>query len=442
MRMADFSGEPETEPGELELTARLARDLIRIDSSNFGEGRSHGETEAAEYVAAELRALGLQAKLYNAAPSRTSVFARVPGKNHAKPALVVHGHLDVVPAEPADWSVDPFGGVIRDGCLWGRGAVDMKNMDAMILAAIGDILRSGELPERELIVGFFSDEESGGAFGSGYLVEHHPEIFAGATEAISEVGGYSITVAGKRGYLLQTGEKTLLWIKLVASGTAAHGSRVVGDNAVLKLAEAVAKIGVKRWPIELTPTTWALIEQLAGLLGKSANDPDAILDAMGHAEGFLRSSFRTTSNPTGLSAGYKHNVIPERAEARIDVRTLPGQEDRVLAEIQELVGAEIAIEIVTSDVGLENPIQAPILDQMRASLLSADPGAFIAPYLLGGGTDNKALSRLGIRGYGFAPLQLPAEMDFAAMFHGVDERVPLDALSFGRRVLGDFLRNY
>ncbi|RZS58902.1 acetylornithine deacetylase/succinyl-diaminopimelate desuccinylase-like protein [Microcella putealis] len=433
-------------------TARIARDLIRFDTTNWGEGRSRGETEAAEYVGAILESLGLDIEYVDAAERRTSVIARVEGSyanpvdtsRAERPGLVVHGHLDVVPADPANWSVDPFGGEIRDGLLWGRGAVDMKNMDAMMLTALTEILSSGRQPNRDLTVAFFSDEENGGTFGSHHLVTHRPELFAGATEAISEVGGYSVEIGGKRAYLLQTGEKALVWIRLRARGTAAHGSRDIPNNAVTKLAEAVVTLGREQWPLHLTDTTRQLLAEIARLLDADPEQtgPDELLLRTGTAAGFLTATLRTTSNPTLLSAGYKHNVIPDTAEALIDIRTLPGEEEGVLARVRELIGDEIELEIVTQDVGLENPFEGPIVDAMVGTLLAHDPEAQVLPYLLSGGTDNKALSELGITGYGFAPLKLTPELDFPAMFHGVDERVPLDALDFGHRALTDFLLNY
>lgn len=421
---------------------RLAQDLIRIDTSNYGGGNAKGEREAAEYVGAYLEGLGLRTEYYEPVPRRTNVSARVPGRDARKPALVVHGHLDVVPAVADDWSVDPFAGEVRDGMLWGRGAVDMKNMNAMILTSVADLLRAGEQPERDLVLSFFADEENGGVEGSALVVRDRPEWFAGATEAISEVGGYSITVDDRRAYLLQVGEKALIWIRLVAKGRAGHGSRLHEDNAVVKLAEAVAAIGRTRWPIRLTPTTTALLQNLSDLTGRSVDDPDALAAASGPAEAFLRSTFRTTTNPTALTAGYKHNVIPERAEALIDVRVLPGTEDDVLAELQQIVGEDIEIETVVRDIGMETPFEGDLVDAMVASLGRHDPGVPVVPYLLGAGTDNKALTTLGITGYGFAPLRLPADLDFTGMFHGVDERVPVESLVFGQQVLTDLLRTY
>jgi acetylornithine deacetylase/succinyl-diaminopimelate desuccinylase-like protein len=419
--------------------ARVARDLIRIDTSNYGGGKSNGEREAAEYVGDHLMSLGLKPEFYEPIPRRTNVMARVPGSNPDRPALVVHGHLDVVPAVAADWSVDPFEGVVRDGMLWGRGAVDMKNMNAMILTAVGDLLRAGKQPERDLILAFFADEENGGVEGSALVVRDRPEWFAGATEAISEVGGYSITVDDHRAYLLQVGEKALIWLRLVAKGRAGHGSRYHEENAITRLSEAVAAIGRTRWPIRLTPTTQALLQGLSDLTGRPVDDPDALAAAAGPAEAFLRSTFRTTANPTMLTAGYKHNVIPETAEALIDVRVIPGTEDDVLAELQRIVGDGIRIETVVRDIGMETPFAGDLVDAMVASLGRHDPGVPVIPYLLGAGTDNKALASIGITGYGFAPLRLPADLDFTGMFHGVDERVPVESLVFGQRVLTDLL---
>jgi len=421
---------------------RVARDLIRFDTSNWGGGNAEGEREAAQYVGAYLESLGLAPEYYEPIPRRTNVMARVRGRNPEKPALVLHGHLDVVPAIPEDWSVDPFAGEIRDGMLWGRGSVDMKDMDAMILTSVAEILRSGEQPKRDLILVFFADEENGGIEGSHLVVTEHPEWFEGATEAISEVGGYSITVGDRRAYLLQVGEKALIWIRLRARGRAGHGSRVHPENAVTRVAEAVAALGRAEWPVRLTATSETMLAGLQDLAGPVDGDPDALAMSTGPAAGFIKSTLRTTTNPTALTAGYKHNVIPDVAEALIDVRTLPGTEEETLVEIRRIVGDDVEIEIVVRDIGLEVPFEGELVEAMVAALGRADPGVPVIPYLMGGGTDNKALGVLGIAGYGFAPLRLPADLDFTGMFHGVDERVPLDALVFGQRVLTDLLRTY
>ena len=434
----------DTNDAPLSETARIARDLIRFDTTNRGGGDAEPERPAAEYVAAYLRELGLEPEIFESLPGRASVVARIPGTQPELPALVLHGHLDVVPADPANWTVDPFAGEIRDGMLWGRGAVDMKDMDAMILTASAAILRAGERPRRDVVLAFFADEENGGVYGSHHLVEHHPELFAGAGTAISEVGGYSIDVEGTRAYLIQTGEKSLDWIRLRARGTAAHGSRVWHDNAITKLAAGIARLGAHEWPLRLCDTTRELVDAIAGILGEDPREvsPEELVLRLGKGGGFIHASLRNTSNPTVLTAGYKHNVIPDTAEALVDVRALPGEQESVLDEVRRIVGPDIEVEILHSDIGLEVPFAGELVDAMAASLRREDPEAQVLPYLLSGGTDNKALSRLGIVGYGFAPLRLPADLDFPGMFHGVDERVPLDALDFGHRVLVDLLRTY
>lgn len=434
------------ESSELQIsdTVSLASKLIQFDTTNYGSGKAKGEQEIAAFVAQYLHNLGLHPQIIESSPRRANVIARVPGKERDLDALVVHGHLDVVPAVREQWSVDPFAGLVRDGMLWGRGAVDMKNMCAMILTSVAEILRSGGAPRRDLILAFFADEEDGGEFGSGYMVQHHADLFAGASTAISEVGGYSIDLDGQRAYLIQTGEKAMEWIRLRARGTAAHGSRVWHDNAVTKLAEAVAALGTHEWPVVLCDTTEQLLSKIAEIYGEDPKqvDPETLLLRTGSAGGFISASLRTTTNPTALNAGYKHNVIPESAEALIDIRCLPADQETVLLIVQEIVGEHIEIEVVHSDIGMEVPFAAEIVDQMTSSLHKYDPEARVLPYLLSGGTDNKALSKIGITGYGFSPLQLPANFDFPGMFHGVDERVPVSAIDFGQKVLHDFLVNY
>ncbi|KAE8764695.1 M20/M25/M40 family metallo-hydrolase [Georgenia thermotolerans] len=423
----------------------ICQDLIRIDTSNYGDGSGPGERAAAEHVMGLLTEVGWDPELVESAPGRASVLLRIPGTDPDRGALVVHGHTDVVPAEAADWSVDPFAGEIRDGMVWGRGAVDMKDMDAMILALVRDMGRTGWRPARDLVVAFLADEEAGGHFGAHWLVDHRPEVFDGATEAISEVGGYSVEVDGRRVYLLQTAEKGLAWLRLLAEGTAGHGSQVNEDNAVTRLAGAIHRIGAHSWPMHLTGTVRQLLTGVAELTGTTFDpeDPEGIarlVDALGPAKKFVGATLRTGANPTQLNAGYKANVIPGAATGAVDLRPVPGEEDQARAMIAELAGPGVRIEALHEDAGIEAPFEGHLVDAMVAAIDAFDPGAQVLPYMLSAGTDNKALGRLGITGYGFVPLRLPADMDFPGMFHGVDERVPVDALQFGTRVLERLLR--
>lgn len=433
-------------PGLAEAEAvRICRELIRIDSSNYGDNATGPkERAAAEYVATELSNAGYDPVLEESDTGRANVFVRIEGEDSSRPALVVHGHTDVVPADASEWKMDPFGGEEMDGLIWGRGAVDMKDMDAMILAVLADLKRTGRKPARDLCVAFFADEEAGGRYGAHWSVDHHPEWFEGATEAISEVGGFSVDIDGRRTYLLQTAEKGIAWLRLVADGVAQHGSQVSVDNAVVSLAQAVARIGAHSWRRDLTPTVRALLDGVADLTGLtwSEEDPvsiDALVAALGSTSKFVGATLSTTANPTQLDAGYKANVVPGQASAVVDMRYLPGRRDEAMTTLRELAGPGIRIEPIVEDIGLEVPFSGGLVDAMIGAIDAEDPGAAVLPYMLSGGTDNKALSRLGITGYGFAPLRLPAELDFAGMFHGVDERVPVDAVQFGTRVLARLL---
>ncbi|WP_298324209.1 M20/M25/M40 family metallo-hydrolase [Haloactinopolyspora sp.] len=421
----------------------LCRDLLRIDTSNFGDDSGPGERPAAEYVAEKLTEVGLETTVFESAPGRTSVVARMDGADPSRSdALLIHGHLDVVPADAAEWTHDPFSGEIVDGCLWGRGAVDMKDMDAMILSVVRDRLRTGRRPARPLILAFLADEEAGGVLGAHWAVDHHAELFEGATEAISEVGGFSLTVRDDlRLYLIETAQKGIDWMRLTVDGRAGHGSMVSSGNAVTELAEAVARLGRYEWPVRVNPTVQAFLDAAGEAFGVTLDpdDPEQLLKTLGSVGRIIAATVRNTTNPTMLKAGYKHNVIPGRAEAFIDGRFLPGYEEEFAATLDEILGPNVKRESLVHDIAVQTEFSGSLVDAMTAALLSEDPGAQTVPYCLSGGTDAKSFSTLGIRNFGFAPLRLPPELDFAGMFHGVDERVPVESLRFGARVLDTFL---
>jgi acetylornithine deacetylase/succinyl-diaminopimelate desuccinylase-like protein len=426
-----------TSPAEDEVVA-LCRDLIRIDTTNTGDtATSAGERKAAEYVAGKLAEVGLEPTVLESEPGRASVVARIPGADPSRGALLIHGHLDVVPAEPAEWSVHPFSGEEHDGYLWGRGAIDMKDMDAMTLALVRAWRRAGRQPPRDLVVAFVADEEAGGRKGARWLVDNHAELFEGCTEAISEVGGFSVTLGQDlRLYPIQTAEKGLAWLRLRASAKPGHGSMVHPDNAVTALAEAVTRLGRHRFPLVVTDTVRAFVDGLSEVLGVPLDPQDpAMLDRLGAMSRMIGATLRNTANPTMLSAGYKANVIPGTAEAVVDGRFLPGHEDEFTAQLDELIGPGVQREWVMHDQALETSFDGPLVDAMAAALRAEDPHAHPVPYLMSGGTDAKSFARLGIRCFGFSPLLLPPDLDFAAMFHGIDERVPVDGLRFGVRVL-------
>ena len=420
---------------------RIARDLIRIDTSNFGDHSGPGEREAAEYVAAELADVGIASEIFESAPGRASCIARIEGTDSSRGALVIHGHLDVVPAQAEDWQIDPFAGEVKDGYLWGRGAVDMKDMCAMTLSMVRTMAREGRKPPRDLVLAFVADEEAGGAWGARYLVEQKPELFEGATEAIGEVG-FSVTVGDLRLYLIETAQKGMHWMRLTAHGRAGHGSMINDDNAVTKMCEAVARLGRYDFPIVITPTVRQFLEEVSDALGVELdpNDMETNLAKLGPLARIVGATIRNTANPSMLDAGYKANVIPGKATAVVDGRFLPGQEGEWKRQLEELIGPDIDIEDVYYDIAVETTFDGALVDAMAEAVRMEDPGARTIPYMLSGGTDAKSLSRLGIRCFGFVPLQLPPELDFPSLFHGVDERIPLSALTTGERILDRFIR--
>lgn len=424
--------------------AQLCSELIRIESVNTGDPDTigDGEARAARYLQAKLDEVGYQTTYLEAVPGRGNVICRLEGADPTRGALLIHGHVDVVPANAAEWTVDPFSGAIQDGYVWGRGAVDMKDMVAMTVAVAREFKSTGYVPPRDLIFAFMSDEEAGGTFGAQWLVDHHPELFADATEAISEVGGFSIPLSDeRRAYLVAAAEKGVAWAHLSATGTAGHGSMINDDNAVSRIAAAVTALANHEFPITRTATVDALLVKMTELTGLEfpEDDLEGAVTKVGPVSRIVNATLRNTANPTMLNAGYKANVIPSTATATVDCRVLPGSEEHFREQVVEIVGDGVEVEW-TWQPPLEFPFEGSLVDAMKAALLAEDPDGVAVPYMLSGGTDNKSFARLGVAGYGFSPLRLPAELDFSALFHGVDERVPIDALTFGTRVLDRLLR--
>jgi acetylornithine deacetylase/succinyl-diaminopimelate desuccinylase-like protein len=432
----------------------LVSSLIRFDTSNTGElATTKGEEQCARWVAAQLESVGYSCEyLESGAPGRANVFARLEGADRSRGALMVHGHLDVVPAEAADWSVHPFSGAIVDDYVWGRGAIDMKNMVGMMIAVARHFKRAGIVPPRDLVFAFVADEEAGGKYGCKWLVENRPDLFEGVTEAIGEVGGFSLTVPRAEGgdrrlYLIETAEKGMLWMRLTARGRAGHGSFVhdQSENAVTTLAQAVARLGAHQFPLVLTDPVaqflTALGEETGHAFDPDSPDLDGTIAKLGPIAAIVGATLRDSANPTMLKAGYKANVIPATAEAVVDCRVLPGRQAAFEATVDELIGPNVSREWITELPSYETTFDGELVDAMNAALLAVDPEARIVPYMLSGGTDAKHFARLGIRCFGFIPLRLPPELDFAALFHGVDERVPVDSLKFGVEVLEHFLKN-
>ncbi|MCD2106951.1 M20/M25/M40 family metallo-hydrolase [Rhodococcus erythropolis] len=449
--MTTTPNNPNPSRAEAEVV-ELVSSLVRFDTSNTGElETTKGERACAEWVAAQLQEVGYETEyVESGAPGRGNVFARLKGAESGRGALMLHGHLDVVPAEPADWSVHPFAGTVQDGYVWGRGAVDMKDMVGMILALARQFKAEGVVPPRDLVFAFVADEEAGGKYGCQWLVENRPDLFEGVTEAVGEVGGFSLTVprpdgTDRRLYLVETAEKGLGWMRLTAKGRAGHGSFLHDDNAVATLAGAVSRLAAHQFPIVISDSVAEFLTAVGEETGldfdPGSPDIDGTLAKLGTIANIIGATFRDTANPTMLKAGYKANVIPQTAEAVFDCRVLPGRQAEFERTVDQLIGPDVTREWITKLDSYETTFDGHLVDAMNEAILAHDPEARTVPYMLSGGTDAKAFAKLGIRCFGFAPLQLPPELDFSALFHGVDERVPVDALLFGTRVLEHFLLN-
>ncbi len=422
----------------------ICRDLIRIESYNFGASGGTSERKAAEYVATELSQAGLQPELLESEPGRANVVARLAGSDPSLPALLVHCHLDVVPAAAPDWSVHPLSGEIRDGFLWGRGAIDMKNMCAMVLAILRRWHRENLVPRRDIVFAFFADEETGSTLGAHWMARNHRHYFDGCTEAVGEVGGFSFTVNDSlRLYPIMTAEKGKTWLRVTARGRAGHGSMLNDNNAVLTLADAVSRLGHHRFPLRMTSSVEGFLAELSKATGETYSDEDVEekLTAHDSIASIVRATLRNTAIPTMLQAGSNINVVPQEAEAYIDGRFLPGFEDEFHRQIDEVLGSDVEWELVLRDIALETTFDGQLVDAMVQALAAEDSAGIAVPYMLSGGTDAKAFAPLGIRCFGFSPLRLPPGLNFSALFHGIDERVPIDGLRFGERVLARFLRS-
>ena len=426
--------------------------LLRIDTTN----PPGGELPAASYCATVLREAGLDPALLESAPGRGNCVARLRGDSDAAP-LLLHGHLDVVPADPAEWTHPPFAGETHDGHVWGRGAIDMKHMVAMSLTVLCALARAGVRPRQDVLFAAVADEEVGSRLGAKWLVDHHPDRVR-AAYALGEVGGFTLHAAGRRLYPVQVAEKGLCWLRLRARGRQGHGSVPHDENPVVRLADVVARIGRQRLPQHNTavmrdflartaatqPLPAAALLRALAAPGVSDLLLDRVLPDRARAELFA-ALLHNTAAPTVLRAGGKTNQIPSFAEADLDGRLLPGQTaEDLVREVRAVAGdpAWLEVDVLEHHPPVETSPATPLFEAITRVVQRNDPGAIVVPNLIPGFTDAWAWSQLGAVCYGFAPVRMGPDLVFSRLYHGVDERVPADGVRWGVRVLYETVREF
>jgi acetylornithine deacetylase/succinyl-diaminopimelate desuccinylase-like protein len=438
---------------EGEAVVELLATLLRFDTTN-PPGQ---EAECVAFLADHLRGVGVEPQVLSPAPGRANLVARLPGGDGAEAPLLLNGHVDVVAAEADRWRHPPFAGEIHDGALWGRGAVDMKQMVAMSVAVVGLLARLGVPLRRELKLAAVADEEAGCAAGSAWLVDHHPDAVR-AGHALGEVGGATLYLGGRPFYPVQVAEKGIAWLRATATGATGHGSIPRDDNAVVRLSEFLARVGRRRLPLHPSPEVRRFLDALGGLQGRAGRAAIPLLLRPRLSELVLRRGvrdpgmvrllsalLRNTASPTVVHAGAKVNVIPGRAEAELDGRIAVGSsEAELLAELRALAGPGIELDLLApSRPPTTSPPDGELFDTVAAVVAEHHPEATAVPTVTPGFTDAKFWSRLGTACYGFAPIRLePGDPDFAAMFHGDDERVPVAGLKAGLRMLADVVARH
>lgn len=420
----------------------LASELIAIDTTNSGS-TVIGEQLAAECVADRLVEAGGRPELLAAAAGRDNVLLRIDGTDRDLPGIVVHGHLDTVAADPDEWTVDPWSGLERDGCLWGRGAIDMKGSDAVMLAVARHWLDVGERPRRDVVFGWLADEEAGGTLGARWLLERHPDRFAGCRVAVGEIGGFGVPLGGGRTlYPLMTAERARARLDLSVRGRSRHSSISRGGDPVSTLARCLIALTDHEVDPAAAVAVDGLLQVLGPLCGMDlAKLPlPAALTALGPLAALVEPAIRHSMVPTMLTAGSAPNMVPGKASAVVDCRILPGRQAEFGADVERLIDGRAEHALTTLSEGFQAPFDHPVVAAMTEALRRADPGAITAPYLVSAATDAAHFAAAGMLTYGFTPLGLPIGFPLGTLFHGVDERVPIAGLRFGVQVLDDFLR--
>jgi acetylornithine deacetylase/succinyl-diaminopimelate desuccinylase-like protein len=414
----------------------LLQRLIQFDTTN----PPGNEAECIEFVRRLLEDAGVETEVYAREPGRPNLVARLPGRGNGRP-LLLQGHVDVVTTAGQNWRVPPFGGDVVDDYVWGRGAIDMKGGVAMLVSAFLRAARGEIEPSGDVVLLVLCDEEAGGDFGAKFLVEEHAHLFAGIEYALGEFGAFTLHLGGRRFYPIQVAEKQICWLKATIRGSGGHGAMINRGGTMARLARFLRDLDRRRLPVHVTPVAREMLERMAAALPQPRRGvllsllkprlTDRVLPLLGEAVRTTEPLLRNTVSPTIVRAGEKINVVPAQIEVELDGRALPGfGPDDLIGELQELVGTDVELELVRHDPGPREP-DLELFEMLAGILRELDPGTTPVPLLQIGVTDARFFSRLGIQTYGFLPMRLPADLNFLALVHAADERVPAAAIDFG-----------
>ena len=437
----------ETAAKSLSASDRILQELIRFDTTV----ELRPEKPAIDYIRMLLEKEGIETETFCRDPKRPNLMATIKSDTGKLPPLLMYGHVDVVPVEGQEWSCEPFGAGVGDGCIWGRGALDMKGELTMFITAMIQVKRDGVSLPFDLKLLIVSDEEGTGSWGMGYLVKEHPEIFDGIRYALGEIGGFSMMMSGKKLYPVMIAEKQFAHVKITAEGEGGHGSFSHSNTAMERLCKAVEKLSSHSLPVRITPSAKFMIEAIAFALGgvegvalKLLLKPsmtDRMFKLLGKQLEIFKPLLHNNINVTIIEGGSAVNVIPSRVSCHCDLRLVPGGSiEDAIRDIESVIGTSYEIEVVEYDKGSEE-LDLTLMDNLFASLCRKDEKAVPVPLVITGVTDGRFLSTLGIQTYGFTPMDLPEDLDFTSLIHAADERIPVGAVDFGKDILVDFIYN-
>ncbi len=428
--------------------SHLLQELIRFDTTN----PPGSEAAIINFLLDLLSQAGIQTQIVAKDPRRPNLIARLPGDGRS-PGLLLQGHVDVVTTAGQKWSHPPFAGLLQDGYIWGRGALDMKGGVAMMVTALLRLKAEGITPAGDITLCLLADEEAGGVYGARFLVEEHPQLFDGIKYALGEFGGFTLHLGGGTFYPIQVAEKLQCQLRLIIEGPAGHGSQPIRGGAMARLGQVLHDLDHKRTPVHITSVTRMMIERVAAntnaptsLILRQMQQPrlaDALLNRLGDRLKLLEPIFRNTISPTIVHGGDKINVIPCLITLDCDGRMLPGfTPDQMVAELQDIVGPDIQIEVLDYDPPISDTLDMALFSMLSKILRELDPQGTPIPYILPAVSDARFFARLGIQHYGFVPLKLPPDFNFNATIHAADERVPQEAIHFGAHALFLALQRY